>query len=384
MAWLKTACVGGTATLLAASAYGYFSGNAWFYRHVAMPAVRMLDPEQSHMLAVYLASKGLVSKDRTSDPDVLRTELWGRTFSNPIGLAAGFDKHGEAYPGLLRMGFAFVEIGSVTPLPQAGNPKPRVFRLPEDDAIINSDGHVIVKNRLKKWKSGAAEGKVLGVNLGKNKDSKNGAEDYVAGIRELGCYADYIVINISSPNTPGLRDMQGKEQLTDLLDTVTAERDTLPHKPPLLVKVAPDLSDADKEDIADVILRPKGGADGLIVCNTTVTRPQTLRSAQKCERGGLSGAPLRDLATSTISDMYRLTKGSIPIIGVGGVFTGKDAYDKIAAGATLVEIYTSMVYEGPPVVKKIKSELAAILKAEGYSKVNDAVGTRHKQLPREH
>lgn len=375
--------------MLAASAYGYLSGNAWFYGHVAMPAVRLLDPEQAHVLAVYLASKGLVPKDRTRDPDILRTELWGKTFSNPIGLAAGFDKHGEAYIGLLEIGFGFVEIGSVTPLPQPGNPRPRVFRLAEDRAIINrygfnSDGHTIVKDRLKNWKNGVVKGKVLGINLGKNKDSTNGAEDYVIGIRELGRYADYIVINISSPNTPGLRNMQGKKQLADLLDMVTAEREALPHRPPLLVKVAPDLSRADKEDIAAVVTRQKGGADGLVVCNTTVTRPETLQSTHKNEMGGLSGAPVRDMATSTISDMYRLTKGSIPIIGVGGVFCGKDAYDKIAAGASLVQIYTSMVYEGPPVVHKIKRELAEILKAGGYSNVSDAVGTQHKQSSKGH
>jgi dihydroorotate dehydrogenase len=244
--------------------------------------------------------------------------VWGRHYSNPIGLAAGFDKHAEAYLGMLAMGFGFVEIGSVTPRPQGGNPRPRVFRLPKDQAVINrygfnSHGHAVVRARLASWPSRRHKypGKQLGVSLGKNKESLQPTEDYVQGIRVMGEFADYIAINVSSPNTPGLRDMQARDQLACLLDAVIAERDSLPgdHRPPLVVKISPDLTPAEREDIAACVCRPHPhrNPDGLVITNTTMSRPESLRSEHKNESGGLSGQPIREMSTEAIRDMYRLT-----------------------------------------------------------------------------
>lgn len=390
MSRLRRAFAIGGACLLGLSGYGYFAGSPWFYKHVVMPAAGHMDPERAHVTAVYLASKGLVAKDRTIDPDILGVTVWGRRFSNPIGLAAGFDKHAEAYHSLLAdVGFGFVEVGSVTPLPQPGNPRPRVFRLTKDNAVINrygfnSHGHEAVRERLKPWKKekeeqrGRLPGKQLGVSLGKNKSSQDATQDYIQGVRRLGEFADYIVINVSSPNTPGLRSMQGREELALLMDKVVVERDQLPNRPPLLVKIAPDLTDRDKEDIAAVVTREKGGADGLIVTNTTSSRPATLQSPARGEAGGLSGEPLRTMATQTITDMYTLTGGRLPIIGVGGVASGRDAFEKIAAGATLVQLYTSLSFQGLPLVARVKRELTQILEMGGFPDVATAVGSSGK------
>ncbi|XP_064393110.1 dihydroorotate dehydrogenase (quinone), mitochondrial-like isoform X2 [Halichondria panicea] len=366
--------------------YGYFTFHQWMFDTVFMPITRQLDPETAHLSAVALAARGWLPRDKSKDPDILRTSVWGLSLSNPLGLAAGFDKHAEGYQALLEMGFGLVEVGSVTPHPQAGNNRPRVFRLEEDRAVINrygfnSHGHAVVKDRLRGWKQAkerpSLQHKLLGVNLGKNKSSPSPEQDYVRGVRELGASADYVVINVSSPNTPGLRDMQGRQALETLLDKVLAERDSLPHPLPLLVKIAPDLSQEDKRDIAIVVTREKGGVDGLIVSNTTVSRPLTLTSSYQGEGGGLSGEPLKELATQTIRDMYSLTQGEIPIIGVGGVSSGQDAYNKIVAGASLVQLYTSLSYEGPPVIGRVKRELASILKEKGFTSVTQAVGCEH-------
>ncbi|XP_039931305.1 dihydroorotate dehydrogenase (quinone), mitochondrial isoform X2 [Hirundo rustica] len=295
------------------------------------------------------------------------------------------------------MGFGFVEVGTVTPKSQEGNPKPRVFRLAEDEAVINrygfnSHGHVAVERRLRArqetqirltrgalaigwwlvvlpWFSCVCvpAGMPLGVNLGKNKSSTDAVADYVAGVRTLGPLADYLVVNVSSPNTPGLRDLQGKAELRDLLSKVLAERDLLPceRKPAVLVKIAPDLTAQDKQDIASVVCEV--GVDGLIVSNTTVSRPSSLRSRQRLEHGGLSGKPLRELSTQTIREMYALTQGRVPIIGVGGVSSGQDALEKIRAGASLVQLYTALVYHGPPVVGAVKRELEELLRASRTS-----------------
>ncbi|RMC09407.1 hypothetical protein DUI87_14415 [Hirundo rustica rustica] len=297
----------------------------------------------------------------------------GHRFCNPLGLAAGFDKQGEAVDGLYKMGFGFVEVGTVTPKSQEGNPKPRVFRLAEDEAVINrygfnSHGHVAVERRLRARQETQIRltraGMPLGVNLGKNKSSTDAVADYVAGVRTLGPLADYLVVNVSSPNTPGLRDLQGKAELRDLLSKVLAERDLLPceRKPAVLVKIAPDLTAQDKQDIANVVCEV--GVDGLIVSNTTVSRPSSLRSRQRLEHGGLSGKPLRELSTQTIREMYALTQGRVPIIGVGGVSSGQDALEKIRAGASLVQLYTALVYHGPPVVGAVKRELEELLRVE--------------------
>ncbi|KAL5021787.1 hypothetical protein ScPMuIL_000942 [Solemya velum] len=367
--------------------YAVYSGNEKMYTNVVMPVVKLLDAETAHNFAVKAAKYKLVPRPRVPDPACLQTRVWDREFSNPIGLAAGFDKHGEAVDGLLKMGFGFVEVGSVTPLKQPGNEKPRVFRLLEDEGIINrygfnSDGHDTVYSRLKFRESEPRVGAkgCMGVNLGKNKLSAYPVDDYVQGVKKFGKVADYLVVNISSPNTPGLREMQGREQLENLIHVVSLERNKLrlTRKPPLLVKIAPDLSDKDKEDIAAVVTKDNR-VDGLVISNTTVSRPHSLQSLNKSEVGGLSGSPLKDLATTTIHDMYRLTEGKLPIIGVGGISSGKDAYEKIKAGACLVQIYTALIYQGPPVIARIKRELGELIRKDGYTSVEEAVGVDHKK-----
>uniref|UniRef100_A0A8B9MSQ1 Dihydroorotate dehydrogenase (quinone), mitochondrial n=1 Tax=Accipiter nisus TaxID=211598 RepID=A0A8B9MSQ1_9AVES len=324
-----------------------------------------------------------------SDPAPAPQEVrvLGQRFRNPVGLAAGFDKHGEAVDGLYKMGFGFVEVGTVTPEPQEGNPRPRVFRLVEDEAVINrygfnSHGHVAVERSLRARQETqlrlTSAGMPLGVNLGKNKSSTDAAADYVAGVRMLGPLADYLVVNVSSPNTPGLRDLQGKTELRDLLTKVLVERDMLPceRKPAVLVKIAPDLTAQNKQDVASVVCEL--GVDGLIVSNTTVSRPSSLRSRQCTEPGGLSGKPLRELSTQTIREMYSLTQGRVPIIGVGGVSSGRDALEKIRAGASLVQMYTALVYHGPLVVGTVKQELEELLREQGFKNVTEAVGADHR------
>ncbi|KAL8195160.1 UNVERIFIED_CONTAM: hypothetical protein K2H54_047341 [Gekko kuhli] len=382
------AVLGGGGLLLAS--YLAAAGDEAFYAGLLMPALqRLAGPETAHGLAVRLAALGLVPRasGRDDDPPLLAVEVFGRRFGNPLGLAAGFDKHGEAVDGLFRLGFGFVEVGSVTPQPQDGNPRPRVFRLPEDQAVINrygfnSHGHAAVRHRLGARREAqrrlSQAGRPLGINLGKNKGSADAAADYAAGVRALGPLADYLVVNVSSPNTPGLRQLQGKGHLRRLLAQVLAERDALTceRKPAVLVKIAPDLTAQDKADIASVVCEV--GIDGLVVTNTTVSRPATLRGTLRDEEGGLSGAPLRQLSTQTVSDMYTLTQGRVPIIGVGGVCSGRDALEKIRAGASLVQMYTALTYRGPPVVGAVKRELESLLREQGFQSIKDAVGADHR------
>eukprot|EP00128_Syssomonas_multiformis_P000185 Colp12_sorted_trinity150504_noHs@10670 len=319
------------------------------------------------------------------DHPSLKVEAFGISFPNPLGLAAGFDKHGEAIDGMLRTGFGFVEIGSVTPLPQPGNPKPRVFRLKPDEAVINrygfnSEGVVKVAERLSNREKKERPAGILGINLGKNKTSDSAAVDYSTGMEVLGSYADYVVINVSSPNTPGLRVLQGKEELLKILDSVFAAREKLDMKgrrrPPLLIKIAPDLNQEDMKDIAEVALT--SGIDGLIVSNTTIDRPETLSSPHKQETGGLSGRPLFEKSTKALSEMYRLTQGKVPLIGVGGITNGDDAYAKIRAGATLVQLYTGIIYGGPALIPSIKKRIAERLAQDGFKSVAEAVGADHR------
>uniref|UniRef100_A0A8C6S655 Dihydroorotate dehydrogenase (quinone), mitochondrial n=1 Tax=Neogobius melanostomus TaxID=47308 RepID=A0A8C6S655_9GOBI len=363
-------------------------GDEHFYSNQLMPLLQsVVGAETAHVLAVKIISFGLVPVNRYQDPPLLETKAFGLKFRNPIGIAAGFDKHGEAVDGLYKMGFGFVEVGSITPKPQEGNPKPRVFRLTTDQAIINrygfnSCGLTEAQQRLRAreeiQKEKSKVGHPLGINLGKNKLSQDAVADYQEGVRALGHLADYLVINVSSPNTPGLRSLQGKAELRQLLSTVLKERDALQgeHKPPVLVKIAPDLSAQDKHDIADVVTEL--GVDGLMVSNTTVTRPETLQDPQQTEVGGLSGQPLKELSTQTVGEMYSLTKGKVPIIGIGGVASGQDALDKIRAGASLVQLYTALAFHGPPVVTKIKRELEKLIQEQGFSSVAEAVGADHR------
>ncbi len=318
---------------------------------------------------------GLTPTDDSPPDPRLRTTLWGIDFPNPIGMAAGFDKNAEAFGGLMRTGFGFVETGTVTPRAQAGNPRPRLFRLTEDRAVINrlgfnNQGLDAFAARLERRKR--SDG-ILGANIGCNKDSEDQIADYVTGYLRVATLADYVVVNISSPNTPGLRAMQAGDSLRRLIGALAEARAAVTEaRPPLLVKVAPDLDHEERRTVADVALET--GVDGLIVGNTTVSRPEGLRSAHRDEAGGLSGKPLFDLSTAVLADFYGLCQGRLPLIGVGGVASGRDAYAKIRAGASLVQLYTALVYGGPGLVRRIKAELAECLAADGIDHVGAAVG----------
>ncbi|HEX9702337.1 MAG TPA: quinone-dependent dihydroorotate dehydrogenase [Rhodospirillales bacterium] len=340
------------------------------------PVLSCLDAERAHGLAVAALKRGLVPRPAPYENPSLRINLWGLDFANPIGLAAGFDKDAEAWPAMFDQGFGFVETGTVTPLPQPGNPKPRVFRLARDGAVINrlgfnSVGAAAAARNLSRDRRRAGP---VGVNIGKNAASADAAADYAQGARAFAGLADYLVVNVSSPNTPGLRALQSADALAGLLDAVRkAVAEAAPkNPPPLLLKVAPDLTDADKRDIAAVALDKK--LDGLIATNTTVERPAALRGAGRGETGGLSGRPLFEPSTRVLADFYDLTGGRLPLIGVGGVGSGAQAYAKIRAGASLVQLYTALVYEGPGLVNRIKRELADCLARDGFTSVTDAVG----------
>jgi dihydroorotate dehydrogenase len=346
-----------------------------------MPALRCLDPETSHRLALAGLALGMVPPVPDEDRAVLKTRLWGLTFDNPVGLAAGFDKDACVIRPLLGLGFGFVEVGSVTPKPQPGNPQPRLFRLSADRAVINrmgfnNKGHEAMAGRLEKFRAGPKGAGIVGVNLGRNKESADEVRDYVLGVERLGGFASYLVVNVSSPNTPGLRTLQDRGPLTSLLSQVKAARDKLANRPPLLVKIAPDLAQADLEDIAAVATDV--GIDGIIATNTTISRPDSLTDPQKAETGGLSGAPLKDMARHVISDLYQLVGREIPLIGVGGIATGADAYARIRAGAALVQVYSAMVYEGPYLAARIASELADLLERDKFTSVAAAVGADHR------
>ncbi|MEQ8710940.1 MAG: quinone-dependent dihydroorotate dehydrogenase [Rhodospirillales bacterium] len=336
---------------------------------------RQLPAEPAHRLTINGLKLGLGGMTREQPAASLKQRLFGLDFPSPVGLAAGFDKNAEVPDAMLRLGFGFVEVGSVTPRPQAGNPKPRLFRLAQDGAVINrmgfnNDGVPAVLGRLRDRNRDAG---IVGVNLGKNKDSTDAAADYATGARELGKYADYMVVNVSSPNTPGLRALQGAGELTAIVGAVRA---ALPATggPAVLVKIAPDLEDRDKADIAAAV--QTGGIDGLIISNTTITRPETLRDHRKTETGGLSGKPLTELALQTLKDMRRHLGPATPLVGVGGISSGIDAYDRICAGASLVQLYTALIYAGPALVTEINRVLTGRLKADGFATIADAVGSK--------
>lgn len=344
------------------------------------PLLGLISPERAHGLAIKALRKGLAPSFAGPDDPVLATRVWGIDFPNPIGLAAGFDKDAEVVDAVLRLGFGFAEAGTVTPRPQPGNPKPRLFRLEEDDGVINrfgfnSQGLAPFVSQLGQRRAAGAKG-IVGANVGKNKESEDAVEDYVLGVSATCRLADYIVCNISSPNTPGLRSLQARSEMSALLTQVIAVRnESIPDvaaRPPLLVKVAPDLDDAGLADVAEVALST--GVDGVIMGNTTLSRPQSLRSIHKGETGGLSGKPLMALSTERLKALSRLLGGKLPLIGAGGVTSGADAYAKIRAGASLVQLYSAMVFHGPGLVHRIKLDLAARLKADGFGHVSDAVG----------
>jgi dihydroorotate dehydrogenase len=349
------------------------------------PALRFIDPETAHHLAI----RALVAAQRTGilpaaplDDPILKLRLWGRDLANPIGLAAGFDKDGEAPDALLRLGFGHVEIGTVTPRPQPGNPRPRLFRLTDDRAVINRYGFnsrgVSAMAETLAQRTGQGAG-LLGINVGKNKDTADEAADFVAGIEALCRFADYLVVNVSSPNTPGLRDLQGRAAMERVITAVLEARGGAAPSgklPPLLVKLAPDLDDSGLADAAAVALAT--GIDGLIMGNTTLSRPPDLRDPQRSEAGGLSGRPLMTLSTARLRTLFRLTEGRLPLIGAGGVASGVEAYAKIRAGASLVQLYSALVFEGPGLALRIKRDLVELLRRDGYASVGDAVGADHR------
>lgn len=384
----------GVITITTGCGYVYFRTTDDMYAGPIGTLIQSLDTERAHRLGVLAARyrlAGLIAHDDVKSKgkggdgdDVLKMKVWGKVFDNPIGLAAGFDKDAEAVQGMLEVGFGFVEVGSVTPVAQPGNEKPRVFRLKEDRGIINrygfnSKGIEFMEDQLKRLRGGdvSVDG-IVGVNLGKNKSTReeNAVDDYVMGVERLGKYADYIVVNVSSPNTPGLRKLQGKEKLRKILEPVLAARSRLVDKPPVILKISPDLSEEDKHDIAELSMELK--IDGLIVTNTTIGR-KGLKSELAAEAGGLSGRPLKDLSTQVLRDMYRLTDGSIPLIGVGGVESANDAYEKLKAGATLVQLYSALIYEGPALVPRIKRNLKALILQDGYRSAAEVVGADHKK-----
>jgi dihydroorotate dehydrogenase len=343
---------------------------------ILMPLMRGVDPERAHDLALRALRLGLAGADRSPDDPILATQVLGRDFRNPIGLAAGFDKSAVAVGALMRLGFGFVEAGSVTPRPQIGNPKPRLFRLVEDRAVINRMGMNNAGIGAFRARIAALKGPrpaVLGVNIAINKDGAAPLRDYPALYAEVAALADYVAVNVSSPNTPGLRDLQGERQLSEILAALAATRAAQAGKrPPIVVKIAPDLAPGAIEPIVEAAVMH--GMDGLIVSNTTISRPG-LRSVHRAQAGGLSGPPLRAPSTELLRRVARLARGrGLALIGCGGVGSGADAYEKLRAGADLVQLYAAFAYEGPALIPRMKRELAALLRRDGVRNVADIVG----------
>jgi len=339
----------------------------------------MFSPEKAHSLAIMALKYGLLPESIAQKSTILIQDLWGLHFPSPVGLAAGFDKNAEVYQAMLSQGFGFVETGTVTPLAQAGNEKPRIFRLTQDKAVINRLGF---NNRgldyyVEQLKKRNTPGGIVGANIGANKLTDQPINDYVVGLKRVLGLADYFTVNISSPNTPGLRALQSREALDELLGKLKEVRDNanLDNTPPLLLKIAPDLDQGECEDIAEIILKHQ--MDGLIVSNTTLSR-DGLTSAKQNETGGLSGRPLFELSTRILSKMYILTDGQIPLIGAGGVSSSAEAYAKIRAGASLVQLYSALVYHGPGLVRQINTELEELLTKDGFSNITQAIAIDHK------
>jgi dihydroorotate dehydrogenase len=343
---------------------------------LASRLLHTVDPEEAHGLTIKGLKYGLGPRPMEADDPVLATNVAGLALPNCVGLAAGFDKNAEAPNAMLRAGFGFVECGTVTPLAQEGNPRPRLFRLSEDRGVVNrmgfnNEGLAPFAGRLaRRTRRG-----VVGANIGANKDSADRAADYVIGLTRLWGLADYFTVNISSPNTPGLRALQTKAALEDLLGRLAEARVPLAARgdAPVFLKIAPDVTDDEIEPIVEAVIAH--GLNGIIVGNTTVSRPDTLRSPFRGESGGLSGPPLMALSTGTLARVAAAARGRTALIGAGGIASGLDAFAKIRAGASAVQLYSAMVYEGPGLVQRIKRDLAARLRAEGFRSVAEAVGS---------
>jgi dihydroorotate dehydrogenase len=347
---------------------------------LARPLLHRLDPEQAHELTLKALEAGLYTRAAGRDDPRLAIELWGMRFANPFGLAAGFDKDARVADALLKMGFAFTEVGTVTPRPQAGNPRPRIFRLLSERAIINrlgfnSAGHAQVYARLARRAAGLG---IVGVNVGANREAPDRVSDYVAGIRCFSEVAAYLTINVSSPNTPGLRDLQAPAQLDALLERLARARAELvaAGKPrrPMVVKLAPDIAEADLPGIVEVLV--DRGVEGIAVGNTTLHRTGLADPRWGAEQGGLSGRPLFMRSTVVLARVHQLARGAVPLIGIGGIDSGPAAIAKIEAGASLLQLYTGLVYEGPALLSRLKGELTAYLARGGHARLAEAVGCR--------
>ncbi len=342
---------------------------------VIRPFLFNLDPEVAHDLAIKSLKFNPLPRKmfELEDEEMLNIQLLGQDFSNPIGLAAGFDKSAEVYNSIIKLGFGFVEVGTVTPLKQFGNPKPRIFRLENDGALINrlgfnNDGMELIKSRIN------SEGKkgIVGINIGPNKDTKNQKNDFCLCLKNFFDVADYITVNISSPNTEGLRNFHDQEKLKELLVALNKIKKDNKSNIPLLLKVSPDIDESDIPEIIDVVI--KNNISAIVLTNTTSGNRKNLKNKAKNEQGGLSGEPLQQISTNMIKKYYKLLNGTIPIIGVGGINSGKSAYEKIIAGASLLQLYTGFVYRGPSTAKDIKKELIQILKSDGIKNIKDAIG----------
>ena len=342
---------------------------------ILRPYIFSLDPEVAHDLAIKSLKVNILPKSffKVEDEEMLETTLFGVSISNPIGLAAGFDKSAEVYNSLFKFGFGFIEVGTVTPKQQLGNPKPRIFRLEKDQALINrlgfnNHGSEIISKRIS---NNHPEG-FLGINIGPNKETENKEEDYYTCLSRLSMFAGYITINISSPNTEGLRDFHDQGELKKLLTGLNKIINENKIECPIAIKISPDIKDEEISKIVDLV--SSHNIKGVVVSNSTDSNRDNLSDVKKHEPGGLSGQPLKDISTKLIKRFYKETKGKIKIIGVGGVDSGQSAYEKITAGADAIQLYTGMVYKGPGIVKEIKKDLVSILKKENIKNISEAVG----------
>ena len=335
-----------------------------------------LDPETAHDLAIKSLKFNFIYQNKIKKNKSIETEIFGKKIPNPIGIAAGFDKDAEVYNSLFKLGFGFVEVGTVTPLNQYGNPKPRIFRLEEDEALINrlgfnSSGSEKVRSRII---SNSPKG-LFGINIGPNKDTSNKEEDYLIGLRKFYNLADYLTINISSPNTENLRSFHNEDELNKLLDLLEKEKKILKTNIPIVVKISPDIKDENINIIAELLL--KHNVEAVIISNSTDRNRENLSNINKLEKGGLSGKPLEKKSNELINKFYKILKNKIKIIGVGGVDSGQSVYQKIINGASLVQLYTGMIYKGPSIVSKINEELINILENERVKNISDIVGSKN-------
>ena len=344
--------------------------------NILRPLIFKFSPEVAHSLAIKALKLNNIPYSKPKDNHILETTFCEKKLSSPIGVAAGFDKNAEVYNPLFNLGFGFVEVGTITPKPQFGNPKPRVFRLEEDEALINrlgfnNSGSEQISKRIKENNKKG----FLGINIGPNKDSTNRIDDYLICFRKFYNLADYITINISSPNTENLRDFHNQDELNSLIDKLKNEKKELNSNIPLAIKVSPDLNDDQINEVSKIIMEQE--IEIIIVSNTTDKNRENLKNINKLEKGGLSGKPIEKISNEAISKFYKILKDKTKIIGVGGVSNGQDAFEKIISGATLVQLYTGMVYRGPRIASKISAELIDLLKNKGFKNVSEAIGTKN-------